>query len=142
MTVIRRLNKAPRAIVLIATVGVAQLFLATRIFIIDHTAHRSVFPAIPSTFQPNVRYASDNELSQGVLDVPYAIPNIRCENGEALPHVRIGWFRSVLNIPHAFAVCSFADELAHAAKRDPKDYLLEFVHALHRVARQVIGSTG
>ena len=89
--------------------------------------HRSVFPAIPSTFQPNVRYASDGELSQGVIDVPYAIPNIRCENGEAVPHVRIGWFRSVLNIPHAFAVCSFADELARAAGRDPKGYLLELL---------------
>jgi isoquinoline 1-oxidoreductase subunit beta len=89
--------------------------------------HRAVFPAIPSTFQPNVTYASDGELSQGVLDVPYDIPNIRCENGEAKPHVRIGWFRSVLNIPHAFAVCSFADELAHAAGRDPKDYLLELL---------------
>src|SRR5882672_12651315 len=89
--------------------------------------HRAVFPAIPSTFQPNVTYASDGELSQGVLDVPYDIPNIRCENGEAEPHVRIGWFRSVLNIPHAFAVCSFADELAHAAGRDPKDYLLELL---------------
>jgi isoquinoline 1-oxidoreductase beta subunit len=89
--------------------------------------HRTVFPAIPSTFQPNITYASDGELGQGVVDLPYAIPNIRCENGEALPHVRIGWFRSVLNIPHAFAVCSFADELAHAAGRDPKDYLLELL---------------
>jgi isoquinoline 1-oxidoreductase beta subunit len=89
--------------------------------------HRAVFPAIPSTFQPNVRYASNGELGQGVIDVPYAIPNLRCENGEAVPHVRIGWFRSVLNIPHAFAVCSFADELARAAGRDPKDYLLELL---------------
>jgi len=89
--------------------------------------HRSVFPAIPSTFTPNVTYASDGELTQGLLDVPYAIPNIRCENGEAVPHVRIGWFRSVLNIPQAFAVCSFADELARAAGRDPKDYLLELL---------------
>jgi len=95
--------------------------------------HRSVFPAIPSTFQSNVRYASDGELSQGVIDVPYAIPNLRCENGEAEPHVRIGWFRSVLNIPHAFAVCSFADELAHAAGRDPKDYLLELLGPSRRV---------
>jgi isoquinoline 1-oxidoreductase subunit beta len=86
-----------------------------------------VFPAIPSTFVPNVRYASDNELSQGCLDVPYAIPNIRCENGEATAHVRIGRFRSVINIPHAVAVCSFADELAHAAGPDPKDYLLELL---------------
>src|SRR5439155_2485320 len=35
--------------------------------------HRAVFPAIPSTFQPNVIYASNGELSQGVLDVPYDI---------------------------------------------------------------------
>jgi isoquinoline 1-oxidoreductase subunit beta len=89
--------------------------------------HRSVFPAIPATFTPNVTYASDGELTQGLLDVPYAIPNIRCENGEAVPHVRIGWFRSVLNIPHAFAVGSFADELARSAGRDPKDYLLELL---------------
>src|SRR5258705_109643 len=89
--------------------------------------HRAVFPAIPSTFQPNVTYASDGELSQGVLDVPYAIRNIRCENGEAEPHVRIGWVRSLLNTPHAFAVCSFAYELAHAAGRGPKDHLLELL---------------
>jgi isoquinoline 1-oxidoreductase beta subunit len=89
--------------------------------------HRVAFPAIPSTFTPNVTYASDGELSQGILDIPYAIPNIRCENGEAVPHVRIGWFRSVLNIPHAFAIGSFVDELAHAARRDPKDYLLELL---------------
>jgi isoquinoline 1-oxidoreductase subunit beta len=95
--------------------------------------HRTVFPAIPSTFVPGVRYASDNELSQGCLDVPYAIPNIRCENGQAIPHVRIGWFRSVINIPHAFAVCSFADELAHAAGRDPKEYLLELLGPPRRV---------
>src|SRR2546428_12905084 len=89
--------------------------------------HRSVFPAIPSTFQPNVTYASNGELSQGVIDVPYAIPNIRCENGEAEPHVRIGWFRSLLHIPHAFAVCSFPGEPAPAAGRRPQEYLLQLL---------------
>jgi isoquinoline 1-oxidoreductase beta subunit len=89
--------------------------------------HRVAFPAIPSTFGPNVTYASDGELSQGILDIPFEISNVRCENGEAVPHVRIGWFRSVLNIPHAFAIGSFVDELARAAGRDPKDYLLELL---------------
>jgi len=46
--------------------------------------------------------------------VPFNVPNLRVENGQATAHVRIGWLRSVANIYHAFAVQSFADELAHA----------------------------
>jgi isoquinoline 1-oxidoreductase beta subunit len=89
--------------------------------------HRTVFPAIESTFQPDVTYGSAGELQQGVTDMPYAIANVRCENGPAANHVRIGWYRSVYNIPHAFAVCSFADELAHAADKDPVDYLRQLL---------------
>jgi isoquinoline 1-oxidoreductase beta subunit len=59
--------------------------------------------------------------------MPYDIPNVRCENGAATNHVRIGWYRSVYNIPHAFAVCSFADELAVAAGKDPVEYLRELI---------------
>jgi hypothetical protein len=63
----------------------------------------------------------------GFTDMPFDIPNLRAENGEAVNHVRIGWMRSVANIYHAFAICSFADECAHAAGRDPKDYLLDLI---------------
>jgi isoquinoline 1-oxidoreductase beta subunit len=59
--------------------------------------------------------------------MPYAISNVRCENGPAPAHVRIGWYRSVFNIPHAFAVCSFADELAYAAGKDPVEYLRQLL---------------
>lgn len=89
--------------------------------------HRTAFPAIPSTFAPNVTHASDFELFLGASDMPYDIPNLRLENAEAPAHVRIGWYRSVCNIQHAFAICSFADELAHAVGRDPKDYLLALI---------------
>jgi isoquinoline 1-oxidoreductase beta subunit len=89
--------------------------------------HRTVFPPIEATFQPDVTYGSAGELQQGVTDMPYAIPNVRCENGAAANHVRIGWYRSVFNIPHAFAVCSFADELAAAAGQDPLAYLRELI---------------
>jgi len=88
---------------------------------------RSVFPSINSTFAPDVKSGSAGELGMGFTDTPYDLPNHRAENGEAINHVRIGWLRSVANIYHAFAVCSFADELANAAGRDSKDYLLELI---------------
>jgi isoquinoline 1-oxidoreductase beta subunit len=89
--------------------------------------HRSAAPTIISTFAPDPKHEAAFEIGMGLVDVPFAIPNLRCETGEAPSHVRIGWFRSVSNIPHAFAVQSFVDELAHAAGRDPKDFLLELV---------------
>src|SRR5262249_45237588 len=87
--------------------------------------HRTVAPTIRATFMPDPKFEQDGESSQGVLEVPFAAPNLRCEVGEAEAHSRIGWFRSVSNIPHAFAIQSFVAELAHAAGRDPKDMLIE-----------------
>jgi isoquinoline 1-oxidoreductase beta subunit len=86
--------------------------------------HRSVAPTIISTFDPTAKNEAPLELGMGVINVPFAIPNVRIENPEAIAHTRIGWFRSVSNIPHAFAVQSFVAELAAAAGRDPKDFLL------------------
>jgi isoquinoline 1-oxidoreductase subunit beta len=89
--------------------------------------HRSVAPTIISTFDPNAKQEAPFELGMGVINVPFAIPNVRIENPEATTHTRIGWFRSVSNIPHAFAVQSFVAELAAAAGRDPKDFLLDVI---------------
>jgi isoquinoline 1-oxidoreductase beta subunit len=88
---------------------------------------RTVFPPIGTTFDPKNTYAPADELGLGFTDVPFALPNHRVENGPASAHVRIGWLRSVANIYHAFAVHSFADELAHAAGRDSLDYLLHLL---------------
>ena len=87
--------------------------------------HRSIYPAIGTTFSKK----ADNlgELGLGCVDMPYGIANIRIEGGGPEAHLRIGWLRSVGNIQHAFAVNSFACELALAAGRDPGQYLLDLI---------------
>ena len=88
---------------------------------------RSAFPPIASTFAAGAREPMGFELDLGLTDLPYDIANIRAENGPADAHVRIGWFRSVCNVFHAFAAHSFADELAQAARRDSLEFMLEML---------------
>ncbi|MBV8755633.1 MAG: xanthine dehydrogenase family protein molybdopterin-binding subunit [Deltaproteobacteria bacterium] len=87
--------------------------------------HRIAYPSIDSTFDPAADKPSDGEVGMGATDLPLAVPNVRVEACKATAHMRIGWLRSVCNIPQAFAVHSFLDEIAHAAKRDPRDVMVE-----------------
>jgi isoquinoline 1-oxidoreductase beta subunit len=89
--------------------------------------HRSVAPSIFSTFKADVKNEARGELGMGFIDMPFDIANIRCENPEAVAMTRIGWFRSVSNIPRAFAVQSMVGEIAHATGRDQKDVLLDMI---------------
>jgi isoquinoline 1-oxidoreductase beta subunit len=89
--------------------------------------HRSVAPSIGSTFKAGTNHEMPFERGMGLVDVPFDIPNIRCENPEAAAYTRIGWFRSVSNIPHAFAVQTMVAEIAQQTGRDPKEMLLELI---------------
>ena len=88
---------------------------------------RTAFPPIKSTFDADAVYPADWELGQGSVSMPFAIDNIRVEAGAAPAKIRIGWLRSVCNIFQAFAVCSFADEIAHARGRDPLENYLDLL---------------
>ena len=89
--------------------------------------HRSAAPTILSTFAPGQKHPFAIELGIGWVDTPFDVPNIRMESGEAENHVRIGWFRSVNNVPHAWSTQSFVAELAQQLGKDPKDFLLELI---------------
>ena len=89
--------------------------------------HRSAAAPIGATFAPNETIQSADEYGMSAVGMPFQIPNFRMEVAAAPAHCRIGWFRSVSNIPHAFATQSFVAELAAAAHRDPKEYLLELI---------------
>jgi isoquinoline 1-oxidoreductase beta subunit len=85
---------------------------------------RAAYPPIGSTFNVKADSPSAGEAEMGHIDLPFDIPSLCLEVGKARTHTRIGWLRSVCHIQQNFAVSSFADELAHAASRDPLEYLL------------------
>ncbi|MCW5661821.1 MAG: xanthine dehydrogenase family protein molybdopterin-binding subunit [Burkholderiaceae bacterium] len=95
--------------------------------------HRSVAPTILSTFVDGAKNQFNIELGMTLLQAAPTIPNIRIENPEAAAHTRIGWFRSVSNVPHAFATQSFIAEMAAAAGKDHRDYLLELIGPPQRI---------
>jgi isoquinoline 1-oxidoreductase beta subunit len=89
--------------------------------------HRTAEPTIISIFAPDPKQLAAFELGLGLTGMPYAIPNVRIENPEAVAHARIGWLRAVNNIQHAFAAQSFIAEIAQAQGKDHRDFLLDML---------------
>ena len=89
--------------------------------------HRTLSPSIASLFAPDPKHIQEFEQGMGFNTMPFDIPAIRLENPPAPAYVRIGWFRSVYNLPHAWAIQSFAHEMAEAAGKDHRDYVLDLL---------------
>ncbi|MBV8566393.1 MAG: xanthine dehydrogenase family protein molybdopterin-binding subunit [Methylobacteriaceae bacterium] len=89
--------------------------------------HNSVAPTIMSIFAPDPKHEVPFEAGMGLVDMPFDVKNLRIENGAAEAHTKIGWFRSVSNVSHAFAIQSFAGELAAAAGQDQKEFILDLI---------------
>ena len=85
--------------------------------------HRIVAPSIMARVFPNsVQNGLDGEAVEGGVEMPYAIPNVHVDYALTDTGIPVGFWRSVNNSFNAFAVETFIDELAAAAKQDPVAY--------------------
>jgi isoquinoline 1-oxidoreductase subunit beta len=101
--------------------------------------HKTAFTPIGGTFNPKLDTPSAEDLQQGVTDVALAAPNVRAESCKAPLHTRVGWYRSVYNIFHAFAIGSFIDEIAHARGADPRDTWLDVIGPARKMSLAELG---
>ena len=83
--------------------------------------HRYATTSISQSMDPATKQPESDEVA-GAEDLPYAIPNVRVEYHPAPSPVPRGWWRSVDASINTFAVESFLDECAAAARRDPLRY--------------------
>jgi isoquinoline 1-oxidoreductase beta subunit len=88
---------------------------------------------------PDPKHKGKFELGMGFNSMPFDIPAIRLENPPAPAHVRIGWFRSVYNLPHVWAIQSFAHEMAVAAGKDHRDYVLDLLGPAREIHNLTVG---
>ncbi|MEJ7596276.1 MAG: molybdopterin cofactor-binding domain-containing protein [Kofleriaceae bacterium] len=101
--------------------------------------HKTAFTPIGGTFNDKVDTPSAGDLMQGVTDLALAAPNVRAEACKAPLHTRVGWYRSVYNIFHAFAVGSFIDEIAQARGADPREVWLDVIGPARKLSLAELG---
>lgn len=110
---------------------------------------KMISPSVTArAFPPFVKDGNDPFMNEGIVNFTYDIPHYEMRSVIEEPGVRVGYWRSVSNALNAFAVESFIDELALAAKQDPLAFRLAMlgnmprqVAALQRAAQSAGYST-
>jgi isoquinoline 1-oxidoreductase beta subunit len=64
----------------------------------------------------------DTTAVEGLVDIPYSVPNVKIDWVKYAPGVRTWFWRSVGNSQNYFFSESFIDEMAHAAGKDPYEF--------------------
>lgn len=73
--------------------------------------------------------------TEGLKELPYAIPNVRVEFTPVETAIPVAFWRSVGHSFNGFVAESFVDELAHAAKQDPFAFRRELLPIGSRARR-------
>ena len=87
--------------------------------------HRVVAPSISLQLVPEeVNDGVDGNISDGLVDWPYAVADYRAEHVQCDPGIPVLWWRAVWNSQNPFASEGFMDECAAAAGADPLAFRL------------------
>lgn len=101
------------------------------------TVGQSCMYGITSRLMPGMEsnLMKDKTTSEGVFDLPYAIPNRRVAQVLADEPIPVGFWRSVGHSHHAFFAEAFIDECAEAAGADPFEFRRQLLHDAPRAQR-------
>ncbi|MEO7713730.1 MAG: molybdopterin cofactor-binding domain-containing protein [Gemmatimonadaceae bacterium] len=92
-----------------------------------------ISPSITArAFPPFVQNGNDPFMTEGLVNFTYDIPNVELRTVIEEVGIRVGFWRSVSHALNAFAIESFVDELAHAARQDPVAFRLSMLEKLPR----------
>lgn len=88
-----------------------------------------------------VKDGVDATMTEGVIDTPYALPNLRVSVHHPEVNVPVLWWRSVGHTHTAYVMETLIDEMAAVAKQDPIAYrlsLLDVKHTRHRAVLALV----
>lgn len=101
--------------------------------------NHSVTPSILSTANPAVvATGMDRTSTDGLIELAYDIPNQHALHTMRNTHLPAWFWRSVGKSQNVFAIESFIDELAVAAKADPLDYRRSLIKSDREDMRRVL----
>ncbi|HKP84636.1 MAG TPA: xanthine dehydrogenase family protein molybdopterin-binding subunit [Blastocatellia bacterium] len=98
--------------------------------------HHVLSTSIKAFYEPDAKDGLEGQEIDGVVDLPYSIPNIRVEYSHVPSAVPRGWWRSVENSQNTFVAESFVDELAAAAGHDPLEFRLRLLGESRKIERK------
>jgi isoquinoline 1-oxidoreductase beta subunit len=95
--------------------------------------HRAASPSI-GQFYSGTGISANAAAEVNGPDFPaFGVPNFRLEFAVAQSGMPLGYWRSVENSGNQFAISSFFDEAAHAAGRDPFEFLLSVLGPARKI---------